>query len=199
MYGHTSDISSLCNYDFYEPVWYFELQEFPEDRRKMARWLGEAHGIGQAMCYWIIPDSGTPIVQSTVQPILRADKESETVKAELAALDAAIASKFINQPTDEEINSIIIPDYLQYNDADDDEFETPHFEPVNKEAEMPEADEFSHKEYDKYILAEVLLPKVDQLVLGKDVGRKRDANDNPIGVAHANPIFDTCLYQVQFP
>ncbi len=199
MYGHTPDISSLCYYDFYEPVWYFEPQEFPEDRRKMARWLGEAHGIGQAMCHWIIPDSGIPIARSTVQPILRADKESETVKAELAALDAAIASKFINQPTDEEINSIIIPDYLQYNDADDDEFETPHFEPVNKEAEMPEADEFSHKEYDKYILAEVLLPKVDQLVLGKDVGRKRDANDNPIGVAHANPIFDTCLYQVQFP
>jgi len=199
MYGHTPDISSLCYYDFYEPVWYFEPQEFPEDRRKMARWLGEAHGIGQAMCHWIIPDSGIPIARSTVQPILRADKESETVKAELAALDAAIASKFINQSSDEDINSIIIPDYLQYNDANDEEFETPHFEPVDKEAEMPEADEFSHEEYDKYISAEVLLPKGDQLVLGKVVGRKRDANDNPIGVAYANPIFDTRLYQVQFP
>jgi hypothetical protein len=37
------------------------------------------------------------------------------------------------------------------------------------------------------------------MVLGKVIARKRDINDNPIGVAHSNPIFDTRLYQVQFP
>lgn len=61
MYGHTPDISSLCNFDFYEPVWYYDPQEFPDDKRKMARWLGETHGIGQAMCYWLLPESGIPI------------------------------------------------------------------------------------------------------------------------------------------
>ena len=61
MYGHTPDIPSLCNFDFYEPVWYYDPQEFPDDKRKMARWLGETHGIGQAMCYWLLPESGIPI------------------------------------------------------------------------------------------------------------------------------------------
>ncbi len=37
------------------------------------------------------------------------------------------------------------------------------------------------------------------MVLGKIINRKRDADDNPIGVAHSDPIFDTRLYQVQFP
>lgn len=133
-----------------------------------------------------------------MQPISRVDKESEPVKAELAAFDEAITSKLVNQSSDMDVNDAIIPDYLQYNEAEDD-YETPHFEPVDKEAVMPEADEFSHEEYDKYISAKVLLPKGDQLVLGKVIGRKRDVNDNPIGVAHSNPIFDTRLYQVQFP
>ena len=33
---------------------------------------------------------------------------------------------------------------------------------------------------------------------GRVVGRKRDADDNPIGRAHANPILDTRRYDVEF-
>ena len=36
-------------------------------------------------------------------------------------------------------------------------------------------------------------------MLGKVIGRKRDAGDNLIGVGHTNPIFNIRLYQVQFP
>jgi len=43
---------------------------------------------------------------------------------------------------------------------------------------MPEADLYSHEDYDKYIASEVLLLQ---------------------GVANDSPIFDTRLYQVQFP
>jgi len=200
VFGHTPDISSLCNFDFYEPVWFYEPQAFPDDRRIMARWLGEAHGVGQAMCYWILPASGVPIARSTVQPISKVDRDSEEVKMELKELDAAITSKLVNQAEMDELerNVVVIPDYLRYHDDDDDAL-TPHFDPIEPEAEMPEADAFTHEEYDKYISAEVILPKGDQMVLGKVIARKRDINDNPIGVAHSNPIFDTRLYQVQFP
>ncbi len=67
------------------------------------------------------------------------------------------------------------------------------------EASMPQADEMTVEEFDRYISAEVLLPRGDNMVLGKVINCKRDADDNPIGTAHSNPIFDTRLYQVQFP
>jgi hypothetical protein len=76
---------------------------------------------------------------------------------------------------------------------------TLHYEHMEPEAAMPEADDFTTEDYDNYIPAEVLLPRGDDLVLGKGISRKRDADDNLIGIAHKNPIFDTRLCQVQFP
>jgi len=67
--GDTPDISSLSEFDFYEPVWYYEPGDFPEPKWHLARWLGEAMNIGQAMCYYILPASGVPIVRSSVQPL----------------------------------------------------------------------------------------------------------------------------------
>jgi hypothetical protein len=60
--GNTPDISSVYEFDFYEPVWYYEATpQFPEPKHLMARWLGEAHTVGQAMCYYVLPKSGIPI------------------------------------------------------------------------------------------------------------------------------------------
>jgi hypothetical protein len=84
-------------------------------------------------------------------------------------------------------------------DSNDEGDHTPHFEHVEPDAAMLEADAFSCKDHDKYISAEVMLTKGDNLVLGKVIARKRDANDNLIGTPHNNPIFNSCLYQVQFP
>jgi hypothetical protein len=62
------DNSSVTDFDSYEPVWYFdEVASFPEPKWKMARCLGEAYDIGQAMCYFILSESGIPIAISTVQ------------------------------------------------------------------------------------------------------------------------------------
>jgi hypothetical protein len=76
--GHTPDISSLAEFDFYEPVWYYESNNFPETKRHIGRWLGEANNIGQAMCYFILPKSSIPITRSTVQAISEADKMQMT-------------------------------------------------------------------------------------------------------------------------
>jgi hypothetical protein len=94
VYGNTPDISSLTSFDFYDPVWYYDqTAEFPEPKRKIARWLGEAQDFGQAMCYWILPMSGTPIVRSTVQPITDEQFRMEETKTELKSLDKRILNK----------------------------------------------------------------------------------------------------------
>lgn len=64
------DISSIMDYDFYEPVWYYdETAAFPESKRHIGRWLGQSYNIGQAMCYGILPLSGATIAHSTVTPL----------------------------------------------------------------------------------------------------------------------------------
>lgn len=56
---HTPDVSEYLDYTWYEPVWYFDQEaEFPDARWKWARWLGVAHRVGQALCYYILPASG---------------------------------------------------------------------------------------------------------------------------------------------
>ncbi len=86
--GNTPDISSLIDFDFYQPVWYYDqVAEFPEPKRHMARWLGEAYDIVQAMCYWVIPSSGIPIVHITIQNVDWEQLSLETIQDELRLLD----------------------------------------------------------------------------------------------------------------
>jgi hypothetical protein len=49
--------------------------------------LGEATHIGQAICYYILPSSGIPIVRSLVQAVSDADKMINELKQELQQLD----------------------------------------------------------------------------------------------------------------
>jgi hypothetical protein len=93
VHGHTPDISSIATFNFYEPVWYYDqIAEYPQPKRKLARWLGEAHNVGQAMCYWVLPKSGVPIARSTVQEIPKELYTTEDFKEELKTLDTALTS-----------------------------------------------------------------------------------------------------------
>jgi ribosomal protein L12E/L44/L45/RPP1/RPP2 len=48
-------------------------------------------------------------------------------------------------------------------------------------------------------MAEVLLPNGGDVTRAKVIGCKRDADGNPAGRRHSNPILDTREYEVQFP
>jgi hypothetical protein len=64
---------------------------------------------------------------------------------------------------------------------------------------VAERDEIDQEAIDLYLNAEVTLPIDGELLTGKVVRRKRDADGNLIGKAAANPILDTRLYVVSFP
>jgi hypothetical protein len=48
--GNTPDISEFLEFSWYEPVWYLEPSPFPQQIKRLARWIGIAHRVGQAMC-----------------------------------------------------------------------------------------------------------------------------------------------------
>jgi hypothetical protein len=105
----------------------------------------------------------------------------------MEAYDLAIEIKFSR-------NNPPLPNEFLVDEDDD----LPN-EPIEPEAEMPEADAFDAQMYDQYISAEVLLPKGDILVSARVVGRKHDRDGNPMGVGHSNLLLDTHIYEVLFP
>ena len=62
-----------------------------------------------------------------------------------------------------------------------------------------EEEDFDAETYNKYIAAQVLLPKGDSLVSRQVIKQKRDDNGNPIGRSNSNPLLDKRVYEVQFP
>jgi hypothetical protein len=60
----------------------------------LGRWLGVAHRVGQAMCYWFLTaKNGTVIARSTVGPITDDELGTDTIKADIAKFDTAIDVK----------------------------------------------------------------------------------------------------------
>jgi hypothetical protein len=73
--GKTPDISEYCDFDFYDLVWHWPnmTASHTETNRQLARWVGVAHQIGSTMCYWLIPESGNLIANTSVQHVIRDD------------------------------------------------------------------------------------------------------------------------------
>jgi len=86
-------VIGLVEFDLYEPIWYYDSGDFPEPKRFIGHWLGEATHIGQAMCCYGLPLSGIPIIRSLVQPVLGADKVTDKVKQKLQQFDVDISEK----------------------------------------------------------------------------------------------------------
>ncbi len=79
--GNTPDISEFLEFTWHQPIWYFEPPAYPDHTRHIARWIGVAHRVGQAMCYWVLPDTGVPIVRSTIQAISKQELQTNEVKS----------------------------------------------------------------------------------------------------------------------
>jgi hypothetical protein len=196
--GNTPDISEYISFEWYQPVWYFDNTSFPEPTRHVGHWIGVAHNIGQAMCFWVLPMSGIPIARSTVQPISIEDLQVPATKDALKRYDQAIQEKLGDSAVTDstlafEIGSKELEQALA--EADDDG----HYLSVEPEGDRPESDEFDEETLSRFLSAEVQLTKGGYQYIAKVLGRKRDSKGNPIGRYHPNPILDTTVHKVQFP
>ncbi len=77
-------------------VWYYDQEvAFPDQKRKIAKWLGGAHHVGQVLCYYLLLPSGHTIVRSTIQPLLHDEMQSETVQEAIKHLHQEIKKKIV--------------------------------------------------------------------------------------------------------
>jgi hypothetical protein len=91
--GNTPDISEYVEFSWYQPVWYYVSDVFPQQNKFLARWIGVAHRIGQAMCYWLLPASGIPIARTTIQAISPLELDSAECQEGKRQLDEKIKNR----------------------------------------------------------------------------------------------------------
>jgi hypothetical protein len=185
--GNMQDISEYTDYSWYTQLWFCEATAFPASRRILGRWLGVAHRVGQALCYWVLTNTGQMIARTTVQALPKEELATVAVQNEIQEIGKLIMAKLGDSFASSE--NPAVNEYLQ--DIDDDVVE-----PAEPEAVMPEADTF---DIDSYLSAQVQLPKGDGYQQATVLRQKHDADGNPIGIANNNPILDTRVYEVQFP
>jgi hypothetical protein len=179
--GNTPDISEFVQFDWYQPVWYIDpAVQFPDDSRKLGRWIGVAHDVGSPMTFWVLPQSCKVLARSTVTSLTDDELSDPVVKARMVELDLSIKNKIgdtlVDEDIDDELADLLphVPDDIFLADADD--------EPAEPDAAMPDADDFTPEGYDEYLTAEVLLPNMGAVSKAKVTGgRKRDADGNPVG------------------
>jgi hypothetical protein len=97
--GNTPDISEYLEFEWYQPIWIYNPATFPEQKRTIGRWIGVAHRVGQAMCYWVLPSSGIPIARTTIQAIATEELATREVMEQIYEYDTEIAIKL--GPTDD--------------------------------------------------------------------------------------------------
>ncbi len=184
-------ISEYVDFGWYDLVYYYDKAAFPNLKTHVARWLGVVHRVGQALCYWLLTQTGQVIARTSVIKILKDDMASDVFRLKLQAFDSIINDRFKNRLSNKDI--------LETSNIEEDQLNDVYL-PFEEEAVVPEEDEIPDTEAcGQYITAHVLLPRNDTYEKATNTCRKRDNNGNLIGHAHTNPLLDTRIYEVQFP
>jgi hypothetical protein len=90
--GRTPDISVYLDFSWYDTLWYYdEDANFPQEHRKLVKWLGVADRVGQVLCYYILNERTRDIIRSTLQQF-----ETNKVKVRIKNLDISIQERIDN-------------------------------------------------------------------------------------------------------
>ena len=199
--GEVPEISAYLEFDFYDWV------EFRENAglgpSSIGRWLGVSHSFGKLMSFWVLGISGAVMPRGTVARLLNLKRQDPIVKNQMDEFDAAIRER-LNDP-----NHIIPNNFTVENgrrvwnllDIEDDPIFAEEFYNVIDNEQVKHIDEQATDDvYDPYVNVEIGLPHGPEGERLRGHVRKRaiDDHNNPIGVAHDNPILDTRAYVVEF-
>lgn len=187
--GSTPDISEYCDFEWYQPVWYYdEITQFPEEKRQVGRWLGPAHRTGQALTYYIINKKANVIARSTVQPPTDIEKNDDEFRKNLDSLDKKIATKYgeawdWKESKDSQLPLLFDNDEDVYIDDDQaldlDLLPSRQANKHNKEIEDKDLED--PEVYDAFIEGRVRIPNGNEYITGTIKRRKRDDDGNLIG------------------
>jgi hypothetical protein len=183
--GDSPDISEILVFGFYDWIKFYEPAPFPQQRETLGRWLGPAHNVGQALCFYILKSNGQIIACSTVCALTDMETHDPTELLSRQDFDNSVK---------EYIGSF---DPTLIADIPIDDLEEPILTSTLQEDEASHANDLSYGP-DTLINASIILPRGDRSELGKIKGRKRNNEGLLIGRKHKNPALDSRIYLVEF-
>ena len=221
MTGDTCDISFLCEFGFYDWVWYISPQgsEGQEDmqRKRLGRYLGPSTNVGDAMCGTVLTEKGSRLDRTSIIPLSIEDRNNEEVTKRKQVFERILESKLGERvkalkdgkpaaAIDEEFEHFTspledkTPDRVEYIPWSLEELGYKEFmDTEDKPAPVPELKEADDIDWNKYVSAKVSIPKDGHTFAnGKVVRRARDECGDLVGTTHSNPLLDTSEYEVQF-
>jgi hypothetical protein len=80
MMGETPDISFLAEFGFYNWVWHITPAEKGLQRKRRGRYLGPALNHGDAMCGFVLRETGKVVDRSSIIPLSDEELRSESIK-----------------------------------------------------------------------------------------------------------------------
>jgi len=129
-------------------VWYYE---FPHENRLLGRWIGIANRIGQALCFWIIPESGVPIARTTVQAVPKEEFTTDIFCDPLEQIDRTITEK-LSDPE-------LITTFHLYCKDENGELINDDDILIESDACHPDMEDVEMESYDEMLLTEPMLIK----------------------------------------
>jgi hypothetical protein len=198
MMARTSDISHICEYEWYEWLMYHEEKGYPEDKAKLGRYLGPTEpGIGSVMSYYVLQYNGEVVTKRTIRKLTPQEQEDKTVLKEKQAFDEKVTRALGDPMLDQDLVAVKASRGVKVTNA-----VTPEYEAYEDDQEyqkrIPDADDLDPETYDEYILAQVQLPRDDEHRLGTVIRRAKGENERPIGRHNQNPLLDTRIYEFEF-
>ena len=132
--------------------------------------------------------------------VMEEELSTDAIQQQLTSLYEAINLRIGNQIKDDKATcetGYELDDIPEGLFDDEEEFIT---EPIEPMLSALKADKYMSKAYNEYLTAEVVLPHGGELARAKVTMRKHDAMGRPIGKkAPGQPMFDTRMYEVEFP
>jgi len=178
-------------FSFYDWVTFRSEAGFGQPR--IGRWLDVSHKIGQAMSYWVLPDTCKPISCQTVQRVTRHEMGTDEFKKMMRDFDQKLAKKI--QDVNESIIAHNVPVWnrLSINEL---------FMNIINDTGVPDEDE-SQIDFDTnyaHISMEIGLPRGPGGNIQRAVVKRRAIGEDgmSLGVASSNPLENTRLYEVEF-
>ncbi len=202
-FGTEADISHLCQFGWYEWVYYRDQSaSFPYPKECLGRCLGPAKNEGNAMAQWILNENGRVVVRRSVRR-LTPHELSPSNESEVAKREAFTSS--IRAHLGDSMSAPVNP--LSDDPCDDWDLDLYEDDEDGGAPSIPEADfvdaagkpVLQQSFADTLINAEVLLPHEESTALATVLRRTVDENGRMIGTYNDNPLLNTMVYDCVFP
>ena len=191
--GETFDISTLCQYGFYDFIKYRDPNaDYPDDEMPYGRYLGLIDDVGAAHAAKILQLNGKVVVRTTFRGLLDSEvsdpvevKLRETFDKEIEQLLGAALTEEKMKDLGEDWNTPVYESYA-------DDFTELHPDVAE---ELPPTPDLAS---DVYLGAHISVPRGGVSSYGKVKKRVTDSDGNPLGRASELPTLDSRRYVVEF-